>query len=85
VTPTEVQKTLTDVIVCAESWMADVRLLGNVRAGDIREACDRARAAVLFVEKYGANHVDYLDETDRMGVNLATAEDLLAKVLEPRT
>lgn len=49
-TPTEVQKTLTDMIANAETWMSTTCLLGNVRAMDLIEACAHARAAVAFME-----------------------------------
>lgn len=34
-----ISKTLRELKECAESWVEDVRLIGNVRAGDIAEVC----------------------------------------------
>lgn len=32
-------QTLRDIVACASAWEDDARLLGNVRAGDVKDAC----------------------------------------------
>lgn len=43
---------VNQVLECAESWVPDARLIGNVRAGDIAEMC---RAIISEGQKQAQN------------------------------
>lgn len=81
-TTDDVLKTLTDVIACADTWEPDARIVGNVRAADIRVACYRARAAVEFVRKYGSQYITDMESAGNCAEEyIAAAEAQIASVL----
>jgi hypothetical protein len=75
------QETLLAILACAESWEPDARLLGNVRAGDMREAMYRAREAVAFVEQRAESYATAL-EIKGCDDAAETVRDHAARVLD---
>lgn len=55
------KETLREILLCAEAWEPEARLLGNVRADDMREAMYRALAAVEFIERHAQHHADAVE------------------------
>ena len=53
---------LVALIVCAEAWEPGVRILGNVRADDMREALYRALQAVEFVKRTDTDDSELLSD-----------------------